>query len=340
MSPFLFDGGKMIKINNVTKTYENNEVIKGIDLTITKGEIFGIIGSSGAGKSTLVRMINGLESITSGDIIVDGQSVGNLTENKLNLLREEIGFVFQNFNLLSSLTVFENIALALNQKKLSKKELETKISGVLRLVGLEGKEKYYPKQLSGGQKQRVGIARSLIRNPKLLLCDEATSALDPETTKSILELLTSINKDLNLTIIIITHEMDVVKDLCDRVAVIENGEIVELNRVDEIFTNPQALITQKFVNSIINPSGIEQMIDNFKENDQGLIVKLKYTSNVTNDTLVYEIATVTQAEFTIIGATVNQTKYGPFGYLYIGFKTNLHQVENYLEINKIENEVL
>ncbi|MBO5651362.1 MAG: ATP-binding cassette domain-containing protein, partial [Selenomonas sp.] len=219
----------MIKFSKVEKTYASPAgpvpALKGIDLDIAKGEIYGIIGLSGAGKSTLVRCINMLERPTGGKVIVDGKDMTALTDSELREARKDIGMIFQHFNLLSSATVYENIAFPLKLAGKSDREIKAKVEPLLKLVGLEAKAGQYPSQLSGGQKQRVGIARALASEPKVLLCDEATSALDPQTTKAILELIRDINKKLQLTVVVITHEMQVIKDICDKVAVIDKGVI-------------------------------------------------------------------------------------------------------------------
>lgn len=253
----------MITFENITKTYGGKthvQALKGISLTIHDGEIFGIIGKSGAGKSTLVRCINMLEKPTTGKVIIDDKELTAMSDSQLRAERKNIGMIFQHFNLLSSRTVFDNIAFPLELAGASKEVIRSKVDSLLELVGLTDRQFNYPSQLSGGQKQRVGIARALASDPKILLCDEATSALDPQTTKSILELLKDINKRLGITIVIITHEMAVIKEICDRVAVIEGGVIKEQGRVIDVFTNPQSETMKEFVKSVINmelPEGIK-----------------------------------------------------------------------------------
>jgi len=245
----------MIKLTGITKIYHgaNGQVnaLKGIDLEIAPGEIFGIIGKSGAGKSTLIRCINMLEAPTTGSVIVDNQELTTMPEKELRQARKQIGMIFQHFNLLSSRTVFENVAFPLELAGKSKAEITKTVMPLLELVGLAEKKDQYPAQLSGGQKQRVGIARALANQPKVLLCDEATSALDPQTTQSILALLKDINRRFNLTIVLITHEMQVIKEICDRVAVIENGRIIEQGSVLDIFAKPQTETTRDFIRSIV-----------------------------------------------------------------------------------------
>jgi len=232
---------KLIEIVNLNKVYENNKTkvnaLENINLKINKGEIFGIIGLSGAGKSTLIRTINRLEEPTSGSILIEGENIINYSNIELRKCRQQIGMIFQHFNLLKSANVFDNIAYPLKICGYKKDYIKQRVYELLNLVDLSDKANSYPSQLSGGQKQRVAIARALANNPKILLCDEATSALDPKTTKSILYLLKNLQEKLNLTVILITHQMEVVNQICDRVAVIEQGSIVDIGLVDEIMSN-------------------------------------------------------------------------------------------------------
>ncbi len=234
----------IIEIRNLTKKFEVEghtvTALDGINLSIEKGDIFGIIGMSGAGKSTLVRSINYLEKPTEGRVLIDGVNLEELSEKELRKQRSRIGMIFQNFNLLEQKNVIDNICFPLEIAGIKKKEARVRARELLKTVNLEEKEKAYPSQLSGGQKQRVAIARALATNPQILLCDEATSALDPQTTASILSLLRQINEDLGITIVIITHQMSVVTDVCKKVAIIDNGKLVEEGPVDEIFVNPQS----------------------------------------------------------------------------------------------------
>lgn len=264
----------MIQLIDVSKTFTIDKTpihaVKDVNLTINQGEIFGVIGYSGAGKSTLVRCINLLERPTKGEVLIDGVDLLQLKEKELRLHRQKIGMIFQQFNLFSSRTVFENVAFPLRYRGISKEKIKEKVLSLLDLVGIGDKHRAYPSQLSGGQKQRVAIARALATDPSILLCDEATSALDPQTTKSILKLLRDVNRKLGITIVIITHEMSVIKEICHRVAVMEEGNVVELNDVISIFTNPQAQITKDFINSTSTLDRIDQLIK--EESD---IVKLK-----------------------------------------------------------------
>jgi len=237
-----------VRFVGLGKTYDGKQgpvaALQGIDLAIQRGEVFGIIGRSGAGKSSLIRTINRLEQPTSGRVLIDQVDIGEYDEDRLVALRRRIGMIFQHFNLMSAKTVWQNVELPLKVAGVPKEQREKKVRELLELVGLQAKHKAYPAQLSGGQKQRVGIARALVHDPDILLCDEATSALDPETTQSILGLLREINKRLGLTIVLITHEMAVIREICDRVVVLEHGRIVEQGPVWEVFGNPQHEVSQ------------------------------------------------------------------------------------------------
>lgn len=247
----------IIEIEHVTKQFQTKkgivEALSDVSLTIEKGQIFGIVGYSGAGKSTLVRLINKLEKPTAGRVIIEGEDITSLKQALLRKRRQNIGMIFQQFNLFRAKTVEDNIKYPLKlTKKYSKADIDKRVDELLQFVGLLDKKYDYPSQLSGGQKQRIGIARALATNPDILLCDEATSALDPETTDEILRLLKRINEELNITIVLITHEMEVVKSICDEVAVMEKGKIVEQNKVFELFTNPVHPTTKRFVHSVLN----------------------------------------------------------------------------------------
>ena len=246
----------MIQIQNVSKVYKTKErVVTGVDnvsLDINTGEIFGIVGYSGAGKSSLIRCLNLLEKPTSGTILVDGLNLMKLRGNNLRQARLKIGMIFQHFYLISQKTVYENIAFALRAAKTPANKISDRVTELLEMVGLSDKRDVYPAQLSGGQKQRVGIARALANNPSVLLCDEATSALDPNTTLSILRLLKKINKELQITIVLITHEMNVVKEICDRMAIMQDGKVIEEGQVYDIFSDPQEELTKEFISSVVS----------------------------------------------------------------------------------------
>ena len=243
--------GTRIEFRNITKVFQQKKAeVKALDdvsLTVDSGEIIGIIGYSGAGKSTLVRMINGLDTPTSGELLLDGQNIVGMSEKKLRGIRRNIGMIFQQFNLMNSRTAAGNIEYPLQLQGIGKRERQQRVQELLDFVGLGDKGKSYPEQLSGGQKQRVGIARALATNPSLLLADEATSALDPTTTQEVLDLLRRGNKELGITIVVITHEMEVVRSIADKVAVMENGRVVEQGSVYQVFSNPQTAVAAKFV---------------------------------------------------------------------------------------------
>lgn len=259
----------MIEFKDLSKVFYKNKVasdaLKNINLHIHAGEIYGIIGYSGAGKSTLIRTINALERPTSGQVLIGGENLADYSAQELRQFKQKVGMIFQSFNLLESKTVFDNIAIPLVLQKVDKETIRQKVNEMLEFVGLENKAHSHPRELSGGQKQRVGIARALVTNPSILLCDEATSALDPQTTLSILDLLKRINEKYKITIVIITHEMSVIQSICDKVAVIEGGRIVENGDVLDVFRSPQQTITQQFVQTVINgalPNGIFKRFQN------------------------------------------------------------------------------
>ncbi len=302
----------MIELKNVSKTFKTDQkevhAVREVDLTVEEGEIFGVIGYSGAGKSTLVRCINLLERPTTGQVLIDNIDLTQLKEKELRLERQNIGMIFQQFNLLGSRTAYQNVEFPLKNKGYTKEEIAEKVNSLLDLVGIADKADTYPSQLSGGQKQRVAIARALATDPKILLCDEATSALDPQTTKSILKLLKEVNKKLGITIVIITHEMDVIKEICHRVAVMEDGFVVELNDVVAVFSNPQAQITQEFISSTSSLSRIDELIE-----EEASIVQLKPGEQIwrldfygaeTKEALIAEMAQTFPIEPSIIFANV------------------------------------
>lgn len=240
----------MIEVRQVTKRYGNVLALDDVSVTIERGDIFGMIGYSGAGKSTLLRCLNGLEQPTSGEVIIDGIDITKVSKRALRQIRQKIGMIFQHFHLIQTKTVYQNVAFSMKVAGKSTAEIAERVPELLHLVGLSNRANHYPAQLSGGQKQRVGIARALANNPDILLCDEATSALDPTTTASILQLLKKINEELDITIILITHEMEVVQTICHRVAVMEDGKIVEEGDVYHIFASPEQPLTKQFVDTV------------------------------------------------------------------------------------------
>ena len=306
----------MIQFKNISKTFESKtgivHAVKDVNLEINSGEIFGVIGYSGAGKSTLVRLINLLERPTQGSIYINGKDITQFNESQLRERRKKIGMIFQQFNLLSARNVFENIALPLKRQGLSKEEIHDKVIGLLELVGILDKAKAYPSQLSGGQKQRVAIARALANDPDILLCDEATSALDPQTTKTILKLIKDLNEKLKLTVVVITHEMEVVKEICDRVAVMEDGNVVELNTVQNIFSNPQENITREFINSTSNLNKLSDLIQNESEVIQlqayEKLLRIDFVGESTSDAIISKISKEYDTEASIIFANVEVIK--------------------------------
>lgn len=340
----------MITFENITKTYGGKthvQALKGISLTIHDGEIFGIIGKSGAGKSTLVRCINMLEKPTTGKVIIDDKELTAMSDSQLRAERKNIGMIFQHFNLLSSRTVFDNIAFPLELAGASKEVIRSKVDSLLELVGLTDRQFNYPSQLSGGQKQRVGIARALASDPKILLCDEATSALDPQTTKSILELLKDINKRLGITIVIITHEMAVIKEICDRVAVIEGGVIKEQGRVIDVFTNPQSETMKEFVKSVINmelPEGIKKLgVTDQPSPDRDMLVRFRFKRAATNEPLVVNIARKFNLDVSVLYGNIDYIQDVPFGYLIVVIMGDMKaqtEAYSYIKTQPVESEVL
>jgi D-methionine transport system ATP-binding protein len=316
----------MIELKNITKTFHQKDrvvtALAGVSINVAQGKIVGVIGASGAGKSTLIRCVNLLERPTSGEVIVGGEDLLSLSSAQLTVARRQIGMIFQHFNLLSSRTVAQNIAFPLELANTPKKAVQQRVTDLLALVGLQDKENDYPSSLSGGQKQRVAIARSLANNPKVLLCDEATSALDPETTGSILKLLKDINKRLNITILLITHEMNVVKAICDEVAVISAGKLIEQGTVADIFAHPQTDLTKKFISSSVEieiPAGFRQRMVDAYELGKNPLVRLDFNGESTNDPVLSEAARVFGIDCNIIVARMEYAGSVKFGVMLIEF---------------------
>ena len=311
----------MIEFTHVSKDFGSGEkmvrAVRDVSLTIQDGEIFGIIGFSGAGKSTLVRCINLLERPTNGTVVVDGKEMTALSPKELRLARRKIGMIFQHFNLMPSRTVFGNVAYPLQGQGLSKQAIQNKVRKLLKLVDIADKETAYPSQLSGGQKQRVAIARALANDPKVLLCDEATSALDPQTTKAILTLLKDLNQKLNLTIVIITHEMAVVKEICDHVAIMEHGQVVEQGEVFSLFADPKQPITQNFIRTTSNLQKIEELIAEGSPVVQlqpgEVIVRLSYIQKNVSEPLISTLSQRFQISLNIIFADIEIVQDAPIG---------------------------
>lgn len=316
----------MIELRNITKDFSNkgtsSVALSNISLVIPEGKIFGVIGESGAGKSTLIRCINLLERPTSGEVYIDGRNMMTLSPSALAITRRNIGMIFQHFNLLSSATVFENVAFPLKLSKMPKDAIKKRVLELLNLVGLEDKIDNYPAKLSGGQKQRVAIARALANNPKILLCDEATSALDPATTYSILSLLKSINKKMNITILLITHEMEVVKTICDDVAVLNKGKLIEQGSIAEIFSYPKHELTKHFIDSSVNihiPSSyVDKLTEDFTEGKH-MLIKLEISGQSEANAVLSDIARLYGVNSNIVSAQMDHIGGVKFGVMLIEF---------------------
>ena len=318
----------MITLEHVSKTFTTKSgyvhAVRDVSLQIDEGEIYGIIGFSGAGKSTLVRCINLLERPEAGNVTVDGRELLKLDASQLRESRKKIGMIFQHFNLMRLRTVAQNVAFPLKKSGLSKEEIARKVKELLELVDLSEKANVYPSQLSGGQKQRVAIARALANDPKVLLCDEATSALYPQTTHSILKLIKDINQKLNLTVVLITHEMGVVKEICDRVAVMEDGRIVEEGSIVDIFTHPQAKMTKSFIASTSTTDRIYDLIEEghalTELGEDEVIVSLKYDASNATQALISEISRTYDVDCNIIFGNIEVVKDTPIGTLIVVLK--------------------
>ncbi|MCL2894845.1 methionine ABC transporter ATP-binding protein [Brenneria tiliae] len=332
----------MITLSNVSKVFDSSSgsirAVEDVSLSVETGQIYGIIGYSGAGKSTLIRLLNGLETPSSGSIVVDGQDIAKADSAQLRAARLRISMVFQHFNLLWSRTVSENIAFSMQIAGVKKAQIKARVAELIALVGLQGRENAYPSQLSGGQKQRVGIARALANNPVVLLCDEATSALDPQTTDAILDLLLDINRKLNLTIVLITHEMHVVRKICQRVAVMENGRIVEEGAVLDVFTHPQQAITQQFVRQVTQYEETQESFNPLLvESLSGAVVKLTFVGVQTQQPVISELIQRYGLTVNILHGKITQTLNGAFGELYVQVAGNQQQLENILELVQEKN---
>lgn len=331
----------MIELKQVTKIYGNKKkrttALSGLNLKVEKGEIFGVIGHSGAGKSTLIRCINLLERPSEGEVWVGGIELTGLGKRELQQQRRKIGMIFQHFNLLSSATVYDNVAFPLTLIGTPKNEIRKKVDELLSLVGLEDQRSKYPAQLSGGQKQRVGIARALASDPDVLLCDEATSALDPQTTDSILKLLLDINKSFGLTILLITHEMHVIQSICDRVAVIHEGGIVEEGPVTQVFLKPQHTVTREFINR--DASGAEgeeglRLAASVPRPTWAKLVRITFLGAKTYESVLSQVVRETGVHFAILQGTISTIKDVPYGKLTVSFEGDDRQVAQTLELLK------
>ena len=336
----------MIELKNITVDFDGFKAVDDVSLTINEQDTFGIVGFSGAGKSTLVRTINLLQRPTKGEVLIDGENILNLSKKELRERRKKIGMIFQHFNLLNNLTVLDNVIFPIKKdKSLSKEEKRAKALDLLETVGIRDKADNYPSELSGGQKQRCAIARSLASDPEILLCDEATSALDPKTTKQILKLLKNLNKKLKLTVVIITHQMEVVKDLCNKCAVMQGGKVIESGSTLEIFSHPKNSLTREFVETSTNVSEtieeVKQNIGILKEND--LLVKLNYVGEATTEPLINDLYQKFGVKTNILGGNIEFITGTPVGNLIVslsGDRQNLGKVGDYLAEKNISVELL
>lgn len=324
----------MIQIENLSKTYKTSAggftALSDVNLTVNDGEVFGIIGLSGAGKSTLVRCINFLEVPTSGKVVIDGDEMGTLSKKELLIKRRSIGMIFQGFNLLEQRTVLKNICFPLEIAKIPKEQAVKRARELLELVGLADKESSYPSQLSGGQKQRVAIARALAAETKYLLCDEATSALDPDTTRSILDLLKKVNKELGVTIIVITHEMKVIESICDRAAVLDGGNVAELATVSELFANPKSDIARKLILPAVNTA---------EEIRGGRVIRIIFDGETSYKPVIANLILSCQAPLNILKADTQDVGGKAFGQIIIGLPDDevlAERVTKYLDDNGIK----
>ncbi|MGM0125715.1 ABC transporter ATP-binding protein [Enterococcus sp. AZ194] len=339
----------LIELTHVKKEFSGKsgaiKAVNDVNLTVEKGDIYGIVGYSGAGKSTLVRLLNGLELPTSGTVVVKGQDITTLKSKELRNFRKKIGMIFQHFNLLWSRTVIDNIKLPLELAGVNKADQKKRAEELLELVGLQGRGDAYPAQLSGGQKQRVGIARALANEPEILLCDEATSALDPQTTEEVLDLLLDINKKLNLTIVLITHEMNVIRKICNKVAVMELGSIVEEGEVLDVFRHPKQAVTQRFVQQELQPEDDTQaMLASFiKENPEGQIVTLSFKENNANEPVISQAIRAYKIDINVVYGTVQQTNGSTLGSLTVlltGEPAEIKQAIEFFNSKEVDVEVL
>ena len=322
----------MITLEKVNKVYSNGlHAVKDVSLKVNKGDIFGIIGLSGAGKSSLIRLINRLEEPTSGKIFINGENVLKFNKKQLLERRKKIGMIFQHFNLLSSRTVEENVAFALEIANWNKNEIKERVAMLLDIVGLSDKAKYYPSQLSGGQKQRVSIARALANNPDILLSDEATSALDPKTTKSILELIKKIQQKFSLTVVMITHQMEVVKEVCNRVAIMSDGRIVEEGGVHHIFADPKNEITKELISYVHQQTDTE--IDYLHHRGKK-IVKVKFLGTSTQEPIISKVIKEYGIDISVLGGTIDKLATMNIGHLYLELDGDLSAQDKAIELMK------
>lgn len=342
---------EIIKFDHVSKEFDNDtkkeklEVLKDVNLSIDAGSIFGIIGYSGAGKSTLIRCINGIEKPTSGTVYFRETAVNKIANRELRERRKEIGMIFQQFNLMPSRTVFENVSLPIKYSGLSKEKIGEKVNKLLELVGLPDKANVYPSTLSGGQKQRVAIARALVNNPEVLLCDEATSALDPQTTEDILKLLRQLNDDLGITIVVVTHEMQVIEDLCEFVAVLDKGKILEQGDVYSMFADPHEELTRKFISTTSKLNLPDEVLnsDLLTLTDNQLLIKITYVNSEAVEPLISYVSRKFSVDANIIVGDIKILQQKPLGGLVIvldGTEPGIKDTLDYIKAQNIRLEVL
>lgn len=321
----------MIKFESVGKTFgpKNKPIraVENVSLTVAKGEIYGVIGYSGAGKSTLLRLVNLLERPTEGRILVNNRDVTEISSKELRHLRRRIGMIFQTFNLFNSRTVFGNVAYPLKLGRYPKHQLKQRVEELLRFVGLEDKADQYPEQLSGGQKQRVGIARALASSPDILICDEATSSLDPETTKEILKLLKKVNEEYSITILLITHEMHVIRSICDRVAVMEQGRVIEEGNVFDIFAHPQKLTTRNFIGSVQNDKLSPKLLETLRRDHKGRLFRIVFKDGTASEPILSKATKKHNVDFNIIYGSINELQGKLFGSLIVEFIAENNKID-------------
>lgn len=330
----------MIEFLDVKKTYiskgQRVEALKGINLTVEKGDIFGVVGYSGAGKSTLIRLVNLLEKPSEGKVVVGGKELTSLKPKELRLEKKNIGMIFQHFNLLNSKTVFDNVAMPLVLSGTPSQKIKERVEELLEFVGLGDKAKNYPDQLSGGQKQRIGIARALATNPSILLCDEATSALDPQTTSAVLQLLKEINQKYNITILLITHEMSVIREICNKVAVMEGGRVVEQGSVLDVFSKPKTEIARNFVRTVIHDEIPQSFLKN-NENANPIVWKINFVGASSGLPLLSTIAKKFDVHLNVLSANISEVQETPFGNLIIEVTGDNQEIKKAFQFIQEEN---
>lgn len=341
----------MIELKNIEVTFSNKKktvhAVRNVSLHVERGDIYGIVGFSGAGKSTLIRTVNLLQRPTSGSVFIQGEDITALSPSLLRERRKSIGMIFQHFNLLKSKTVFENVYFPLKQSSLSREKRAEKVRELLKLVGLEDKEASYPSQLSGGQKQRVAIARALANDPQILLCDEATSALDPQTTDEVLRLLKQLNESLGLTILIITHEMHVIKEVCNKVAVMDGGEIIERGSILEVFSNPQKPLTRSFINTATQIDSVLEKVLGHKSilhlNGNDILARINYVGESTSQPIVATLQRSYDVTANILAGSIEFLQDVPVGSLVItlsGESVNQQKALSYLKEQGVGVEII